>query len=145
MPLSTRNRYQVSRRHDSEGAHQMKTPESARTLAEDLLARASDDWVTAAEVIDLARRSGLEDPEDLRDLSVGLIARLVATGLLVPGEYDGSVHRPWECSTAQAIARITEDWSARTDPFVMPGEIVWLDTTPEGQRLGGAVLRREAE
>ena len=46
----------------------MTTPESARTLAEDLLARASDDWVTAAEVIDLARRSGLEDPEDLRDL-----------------------------------------------------------------------------
>jgi hypothetical protein len=121
------------------------TPESARTLAEDLLARACDDWVTAAEVIDFARRSGLEDPEALRDLSVGLIARLMVTGLIIPGEYDGSGHRPWECSTAQAIARIAEDWSARTDPFVMPGEIVWLDTTPEGQRLGEAVLRRESE
>jgi hypothetical protein len=121
------------------------TPESARTLAEDLLARACDDWVTAAEVIDFARRSGLEDPEALRDLSVGLIARLMVTGLIIPGEYDGSGHRPWECSTAQAIARIAEDWSARTDPFVMPGEIVWLDTTPKGQRLGEAVLRRESE
>ena len=118
---------------------------SARTLAEELLARASEDWLTAAEVIDVARQSGLTDPSDLRDLSVGLISRLVATGLLVPGEYDGTEHRPWDCSHGEAIARIAEDWAARRDPFVMPGEIVWFDTSPEGQRVGQAVLEREAE
>ena len=123
----------------------MTTPESARTLAEDLLARASEDWVTAAEVIDLARRSGLDNPEDLRDLAVGLIARLIIAGLIVPGEYDGSGHRAWDCSAAESIARIVEEWSARTDPFVMPGEIVWLDASAEGQRLGDAVLLRESE
>ncbi|WP_203338311.1 hypothetical protein [Nocardioides limicola] len=122
----------------------MKTPESARTLAEDLLARAAEDWVSAAEVIDLARRSGLHDPELLRDLSIGLIGRLIFQGLLVPGDYDGTSHSPWDSSPAQAMARITEDWCARTDPFVMPGEIVWLDTTDAGQRLGQDVWRRES-
>lgn len=115
------------------------------TLAEDLLARASEDWVTPAEVIDLARRSGLESPEDLRDLSIGLLARLVLSGLLVPGEYDGVSHRAWESSPADSVAHIIEEWSTRTDPFVMPGEIVWFDTSPEGQLIGEAVLQRESD
>lgn len=121
----------------------MMTSESTRTLAEDLIARAAEDWVSAAEVIDLARKSGLRDPELLRYLSIGLIGHLIIEGLLVPGEYDGVRHMPWDSSPAQAIARITEDWCARTDPFVMPGEIVWLDTTDAGQRLGEDVWRRE--
>lgn len=123
----------------------MTTPQAMRTLSEDVLARATQDWVTAAEVIDLARRSGLRSAEDLRDLALGLIARLVMTDLVVPGEYDGSTHRAWDCSRAEAIARIAEDWSARSDPFVMPGEIVWLDTTPRGHQIGKAVFRRESE
>ena len=118
---------------------------SLGTLAEDVLARASEDWVTAAEVIDIARRSGLVNAEDLRDLALGLVARLVMTDLVVPGEYDGSNHRAWDGSAADAVARIAEDWSVRTDPFVMPGEIVWLDTTPRGQQIGEAVLAREAK
>jgi len=105
----------------------MSFSETAMTLTEDLLARASDDWLTAAEVIDVARRSGLQNPDDLRDLSVGLITRLIVTGFLIPGEYDGVGHRPWDCSAGEAVARIAEDWAARKDPFVMPGEIVWLD------------------
>lgn len=121
----------------------MIAPESARSLEEDLLARAAEDWVSAAEVIDLVRRSGATNPEALRDLSIGLIARLLLTGLVVAGGFDGSAHVPWDCSAAEAIARIVEDWTARRDPFVMPGEIVWLDTTQAGQRIGEMVWRRE--
>jgi hypothetical protein len=60
----------------------MSTSESARTLAEDLLARAAEDWVSAAEVIDLVRGSGASDPESQRDLAIGLIGRLLVTGRL---------------------------------------------------------------
>ena len=123
----------------------MSSVENRRTLAEDLLARATDDWVTAAEVIDLVRGSGLTDPDDLRDLAVGLVARLITTGLVVAGECDGAGHRPWECSAEAAIGRIVEEWVGRRDPFVMPGEIVWLDATGEGQLIGEGVLAREAE
>jgi hypothetical protein len=63
----------------------------------------------------------------------------------VAGEFDGSVHRPWECSSGEAIARISEDWSVRRDLFVMPGESVWLDTSPGGQQIGEEVLQRETE
>lgn len=76
---------------------------------------------------------------------MGLIARLIIAGLIVPGEYDGTGHVAWGCSAAESIARIVEEWSARTDPFVMPGEIVWLDASAEGQRLGEAVLLRESK
>lgn len=114
-----------------------------RTLVEDLLARAVDDWVSAAEVFDLAKRSGAVDPWALRALAVGLIAEVLTLGLMVPGEYDGSGHRKWECTPAEAIARISEDWFARPDPLVTPGEIVWLDTTSDGEALGQAVLNRE--
>lgn len=112
------------------------------SLTEDVLSRAADDWLTAAEVIDVSRRSGLTDPSDLRDLSVGLIARLVFGGLLVPGEFDGKSHRAWECSPAQAVQWVSDDWAARDDPFVMPGEIVWLAASSEGKSRGEDVLRR---
>ena len=63
---------------------------SARSLEEALLTRASEDWISAADVVDIARSSGLKDPGDLRDLALGLIARLIATDLAVAGDVDGS-------------------------------------------------------
>ena len=67
----------------------MITPESARSLAEDLLARAAEDWVFAAEVIDLGRKSGVTKPSDCRDLAVGLIARLLGDGLIAAADILG--------------------------------------------------------
>ncbi len=76
--------------------------------------------MAAAEVMDLVRASGLKDPDDLRDLALGLVVRLVAGGQLVPGERDASTHRPWPGSTADSVARIVEDW---------PGEVLWFTAT----------------
>lgn len=121
----------------------MNTPESARTLAEDLLARAAEDWVSAAEVIDLVRRSGITDPLTLRDLAVGLIARLLAEGMVVAGDIEGIGYSPWPLSPAEAILRVASEWAAEADPFVMPGSIVWLDTTARGQAIAESVWRRE--
>lgn len=108
----------------------------ARTLAEVILARAADDWVSAAEVIDLVRLSGAAEPSDLRDLATGPVSRLILDGLVVAGDVDAAGHVPWPGSASDAIVRIVKEWSARTDPFVMPGEVFWLDTTAAGQSLG---------
>ncbi|MGL5930112.1 MAG: hypothetical protein ACRCY8_14365 [Dermatophilaceae bacterium] len=116
-----------------------------RSLEENLLARAAEDWVSAAEVIDLVRQSGASAPDDLRDLAVGVIARLLLTGSLIAGDLDDSTHVPWNCSAAEAVARIVERWVTYRDPRVMPGEIVWLDTTQQGQEIGETVWRREQE
>jgi uncharacterized protein YceH (UPF0502 family) len=129
---------------DADNRSPRSTP-PARTLEEELLARAAQGRVTAADVLDLVRTAGLQEPDDLRDLALGLIARLLVAGLVVPGEADESTHPTWGGSPGEVIARIVEDWSARSDPFVMPGEIVRLDTTPAGQSLGEAVLRRSSD
>jgi hypothetical protein len=112
-------------------------------LAEDLLARAAEDWVSAAEAIDLVRSAGMADPSDCRDLAVGLIARLLGEGLILAGDIEGLEHSPWPLSTGEAILRIASEWASVSDPFVMPGSIVWLDTTPEGLAIGESVWRRE--
>jgi hypothetical protein len=114
-----------------------------RTLAENLLARAAEDWVSAAEAIDLVRSSGVSDPSDCRDLAVGLIARLLGEGLITAGDIEGVEHSPWPLSTADAILRIASAWASESDPFVMPGSIVWLNTTPRGHAIGESVWRRE--
>ncbi|WP_250290210.1 hypothetical protein [Frankia sp. CiP1_Cm_nod1] len=114
-----------------------------RTLIEDILANGVDDWVYAAWLYQIAQRSGLVEPRDLRALSIGLIAEVLTSGLMVAGEYDGSGFRQWECSTGEAIVRITQDWLAWGDEDLTPGAVVWLDVTPAGQAIGEAVLARE--
>lgn len=114
-----------------------------RTLIEDVLASGVDDWVYAAEVYGIAGRTSLCDAAQLRLLSVGLIAELLVRGLVVAGEFDGDSHRPWDCSTGEAIARISEDWQGWGDEVPTPGAIVWLDLTPAGRDIGEAVLARE--
>ncbi len=115
-----------------------------RTLAEDVLANGIDDWVYAGWVHQIVRRSGVADPAQLRELAVGLIAELIVSGLVVPGEYDGDTHQPWECSAGEAIVRITEAWLAWGDSAPTPGAIVWLALSPAGAALGAAVLQRES-
>ncbi|BCW18397.1 hypothetical protein NtRootA9_11050 [Arthrobacter sp. NtRootA9] len=121
------------------------SPES-RTPTEDVLARAVEDWVSPSDVVNVCLlRSHCRSPEDARDLALGLLTRMIATGLLVPGDIDGTVHRPWDLPPGSAIVRIAMEWSSMKDPImVLPGDIVWLDASREGQLIGEAVLRRES-
>ncbi|MEJ2810435.1 hypothetical protein WBN73_02810 [Paenarthrobacter sp. CCNWLY172] len=108
-----------------------------RTLTEDILARAVEDWVTPFEVVSVCIRRGLRDRDDVRDLALGLIIRMIATGLLVPGDIGGSKHRPWECSPSEAVARIAAEWASFPDLASLgTGDIAWLDATPEGNVSG---------
>ena len=115
-----------------------------RTLVEDVLANGVDDLVYAGWLHQIARRSGVGDPSQLRMLSLGLIAELLVRGLMVAGGFDGDSHRPWDCSMGEAIARISEDWQGWGDEVPTPGAIVWPDLTPAGREIGEAVLAREA-
>ena len=114
-----------------------------RTLVEDLLANGVDDWIYAGWVYQIAKRTGLQNPADVRAVSIGVIAEVLARGLMVAGEYEGADHRPWDCSTAAAIERIVESWLAWGETPPTPGAIVWLALTPAGRDIGEAVLLRE--
>lgn len=118
----------------------MPRTEDELSLAEDLLSRAAMDWVSAPEVVDVARRAGVTTADDARDLAVGLIARLILSGLVVAGETTASGFTAWPSSPEASVARIAISWSERSDPYVMPGELFWLAATAEGQRIGEEVL-----
>ncbi len=115
-----------------------------RSLAEDVLANGVDDWVYAAWVAGIACRTGVSDPSAIRYLSIGLIAELLATGLMVAGDVTDQGHVPWPVSIGAAIERIAMEWAAVGDAQLYPGQLVWLANTELGNRLGQAVLNREA-
>ena len=91
----------------------------------------------------------------LGEASVGLPPRLElqppgdrVAGLVDGGEFPGEGEQAPAGIGAGVQREVAADVHLhveRTDPFVMLGEIVWLDTSVEGQRLGEAVLRRESE
>lgn len=114
-----------------------------RSLLEDLLARSVDDWVSDAALIGIARRLTVSDPEAQRLLAIGLVAQVLVQGLMVAGDLDAVGHQPWECSPGDAVARVAEEWLARSNTPLAPGEVVWLDNTEAGRLIGEAVLARE--
>lgn len=124
---------------------QLSNDSFGRTLAEEILARAVDDWVSDAEVIGLVRRFGVVKPEDCRDIAIGLISRLVIQGMVVAGDIVDGRHHPWNMQKGDTVVCLTWEWLGRSDPFVMPGEILWLDATRSGQAAGEEIWRREAD
>ncbi|MGQ0467406.1 MAG: hypothetical protein ACT4QG_19080 [Sporichthyaceae bacterium] len=115
-----------------------------RSPLEDLVARAVDDWVSAAEVYEIAQRNGASTPSAARTRAIALVADALRDGLMVAGFIEATGHWPWDCSPTVAIERVTAEWLALASPRPRPGEICWLDNTPAGRALGEAVLAREA-
>lgn len=117
---------------------------TSRSLREEILARCVEDWVYAAEVLDVARRAGVADPEAARATAIGLIAELISLQLVVAGDVIERGHVPWKSSPGEAILRITTEW-LRGWPHTAPppGAVVWLDTTEAGERIGREVIARE--
>ena len=113
-----------------------------RRLIDELLVPGTEGWVSALEVYGIAAGSGVTDPADLRALAVGLIAEVLARGLMVPGDVTAPGFQPWATSTGEAITRIATDWLGRPDPLVGVGEVCWLGTTDAGERLGAELRRR---
>jgi hypothetical protein len=116
-----------------------------RTLIEDLLVSGLDDVAYAGWVRQIASQSGIADADQLRELSLGIIAEVIAQGLVVPGDYDRDGHHPWPHSPGEAIERITRAWLTEwRSEIPPPGAIVWLANTEAGTEIGRRVLAREA-
>lgn len=114
--------------------------QNKRTLEEDILANGTVDWIDPAFLIQFVRFSGISDSGSLRDLAVGVLARLLFEGLVEIGDVrDGFT--PWDLSPAEALKRVVREWSDCADPTET--WLFWLNTTPAGVAIGEAVLARE--
>jgi hypothetical protein len=117
----------------------------SRALREDVLVGGLDDWADAGWVYQSTHLAGITDPLQRRTLSIGLIAELLVEELMIAGDVDERGHHPWPHSPGDAIAQITRTWLAEwPDNIPRPGAIVWLANTETGNRVGRAVLAREA-
>lgn len=114
-------------------------------LVEDVVARGVDDWVSDAELLDIAAGAGAHEPLDRRAIAIGLLAEVLIGELMGAGTLTEEGFAAWSCSAAEAVTTVTSDWLSRSDPLVMPGEIVWLCNTPRGESLGEEVLARERD
>jgi len=116
-----------------------------RSLIEDLLVSGLDDVAYAGWVRQIATQSGLADTEQLRALSIGLMAEVISRGFMLPGDYDRDGHHPWPHGVGDAIERVVREWLTEwTDEPPPPGAIVWLANTESGNAFARGVLAREA-
>ncbi len=81
-----------------------------RTPRDDLLVGGLYDWADAGWALESARLPGETDPAALRDLTLELIADVLRSGLMVPGDVVGDEHVPWHGSADDAARRITCEW-----------------------------------
>ncbi|MBW9205330.1 hypothetical protein KV097_05180 [Mumia sp. zg.B17] len=113
------------------------------TLDQEILSSGCLDWVDASEVIGIARNldsASALDPADLRDLCIGVIARLSASGLIEIGELGkDSRFVPWDGSEPENLRRLAREWARRADPYPQMWDLFWLNTTPRGDEIGNAI------
>ena len=106
-----------------------------------VLADGADDWVLLLRIVNVARRTGVTDPEALRAMTLGLIGELLARDLMVPGDVGQLGFQAWPGSPGDWLRRIVETWDP-SDTFPDPGSVCWFKNTDEGDRVGAPALER---
>ena len=98
---------------------------------DELLARASDDWVHPADVFDVARFSGVTDQDAYVEQAIRLTRDLLQRGLVSAGDLTEAGWEPWRIGPEESAERISRQW--REQPDKAPTSFsVWLQATPEG-------------
>ena len=98
---------------------------------DELLARASDDWVHPADVFDVARFSGVTDQDAYVEQAIRLTRDLLQRGLVSAGDLTEAGWEPWRIGPEESAERISRQWRAHPDKAPTSFS-VWLQATPEG-------------
>lgn len=116
---------------------------TARSIKVDVLIGGLDDWADAGWVMQTVRQSRLLDPEELRSLAIGVITELLVEGLVVAGDITLGAHDPWQCTSGEAVVRITREWLRWGSEVPTPASVVWLANTDAGDAVARAALAKE--
>jgi hypothetical protein len=98
---------------------------------EELLARASEDWVHPADVFDVARFSGVTDHEAYVEQAIHLTSALLRRGLVTAGDLTDAGWAPWGVGPDESAERIARHWREQPDE-ASTSFSVWLQATPAG-------------
>ncbi|MEO7446631.1 MAG: hypothetical protein ABI336_00050 [Humibacillus sp.] len=106
---------------------------------DELLIRATEDWVHPGDVFDVARYAGFEEEDAYLEQAIYLTRRLIVDAFVVAGDVTGEGFRPWLLPPEDAAHKIAEQW--RADPDSAPSSYdVWLCATPAGLARGERAL-----
>lgn len=102
---------------------------------DELLIRASDDWVHPADVFDVARFSGVTDEDAYVEQAIRLTSELLRRGLVVAGDLTEAGYQPWPLGPDESADRIARQWRGNREAAPM-SFFVWLQGTAAGVARG---------
>ncbi|MCU1538662.1 MAG: hypothetical protein JWP82_3013 [Humibacillus sp.] len=106
---------------------------------DELLVRATEDWLHPGDVFDVARHAAPADDAAYVEQAIELTRSMLVTGLAVAGDLTEAGFQPWLGDAGEAHERIAALW--RADPEAAPASFsVWLAATPAGADRGEQVL-----
>lgn len=113
-----------------------------RTPREEVLARTVDQRLDFLQVLEIDDKSarGL-DRDQVMASALQLLDRLLTDGLIRVGDMTETGFSPWSTSTDATLVRIRTSWLT-LDRQVGPGDVCWIEATPDGRAMGEAVLER---
>ena len=112
---------------------------------DEVIVRGLEDWLMAASVVSVAiHTAGAETDDEVRDVSVALIRRLLEDGLVRAGDVTDSGFEPWDLPVDAAMERVEREWNA-LGALPNLGEVCWLDNTEEGERRARELLQNRRQ
>jgi hypothetical protein len=123
-----------------ENSHQ---PALERQSSRDVLIEGLSDWVD----LGFARQYVKDEVGDitvseLREQTIEVIGALLDAGLFVAGDLSQAGFATWPLGSAEALARIRDEWAAPDAPL-RPGDVCWLQITEEGQLLAQRLVETD--
>jgi len=116
------------------------TTPAQRPFLDELLLRASEDWLYEQDVYALIHdRASIEEPELLRAMAMGVIRELVVQGLLTPTSFGEKS----DMDPLASLDQIDEKWRQVFPHDFFAGEVVWLQLTAEGHTRAKALAEAE--
>ncbi len=125
----------------------MNAPDSGsmsvgRMPRDQILARASGQWLDFREVLDIAGGTARDHDEDhVMASALQLLDRLLTDDQIRIGDVTEAGFSPWEASADSILVRIRTTW-LRTDCQVRQGDVCWIEATPDGRMISQEVLER---
>lgn len=106
-----------------------------RTVLDQLLQAAADDWVGVWELPWLAESAGgARGAEEVLKLSLQVIRHSLDEGLLEVGDVTEAGFRSWSASPEEACRRIEREWRRYPDGPRLGDVSCWFNLTAKGQR-----------
>lgn len=98
----------------------------------EVLRRATDDWMSPADIAGILAEGGVEDTQEVTKLGIDILAGLLVRGDLEAGAVTDNGFEASAEPIEDLIETVATTWMALSNRRLSPGQIVWLNLTESG-------------